>query len=167
MKQSPSPLSVLTGIALIVLPLVAWGFKFFSFGWMMFIVIFGPILVLILGYALQIVIAVQGFLIKGALFGGTGDAGGLRARIAAWASSIAFVLLGIFMPDGGDMYFGSTFQVWLGAYGPNADAVHAATDGLTGIVAFFAAVVWLAAFVWLAVEWILALSARRRARLAA
>jgi hypothetical protein len=66
------------------------------------------------------------------------------------------------MPDGGDAYFGSTFQVWLGAYGPNADAVHAATDGLNSVVATAAAALWLAAFAWLVVEWIVALVRRRR-----
>lgn len=158
MPSSRTPLSTLTGIALIVVPLLAWALKLPSFGWMMVFVIFGPILLLLAGYVLQIIIAAQGFLSKRQLFG----AARLRATIAAWLTSLGVLVLGVFMPDGGDMYFGSTFQVWLGAYGPDSDAVHAATDGLNSVVAVAAAFVWLAAFAWLTVEWIAALIRRRR-----
>lgn len=158
MPSSRTALSTLTGVALIVAPLLAWVLKSFSTGWMMVIIIFGPILLLLAGYALQIVIASQGFLSKRELFG----TARLRATIAAWLTSLGVLVLGVFMPDGGDMYFGSTFQVWLGAYGPNADAVHAATDGLNSVVATVAALAWIAGFVWLAVEWIVALIRRRR-----
>ncbi|WP_053385355.1 hypothetical protein [Leucobacter celer] len=158
MLSSRTPLSTLTGVALIVVPLLAWALKSFSTGWMVVIIILGPILVLLAGYALQIVIAAQGFFSKRELFG----AARLRATIAAWLTSLGVLVLGVFMPDGGDAYFGSTFQVWLGAYGPNADAVHAATDGLNSVVATAAAALWLAAFAWLVVEWIVALVRRRR-----
>ncbi|WP_449281857.1 hypothetical protein [Leucobacter sp.] len=158
MPSSRTPLSTLTGVALIVVPLLAWVLKSFSTGWMMVIIILGPILLLLAGYALQIVIASQGFFSKRELFGSAR----LRAMIAAWLTSLGVLLLGVFMPDGGDMYFGSTFQVWMGAYGPNADAVHAATDGLNSVVATAAALLWLAAFAWLVVEWIVALVRRRR-----
>jgi len=158
MPSSRTPLSTLTGIVLIVVPILAWALKLFSFGWMMLFVLFGPILVLLAGYALQIVIAAQGFLSKRELFGAAKP----RAMIAAWTTSLGVLVLGVFMPDGGDMYFGSTFQVWLGAYGPNSNAVHAATDGLNSVVATVAALVWIAGFVWLKVEWIVALIRRRR-----
>lgn len=163
MRQSRSRFDVITGIALIALPLVAWGFKLMSMGWMILIIIMGPILALLIGYVLQIVIASQGFLSARALFAGVGR----RPGIAAWATSVGIVLFGVFMPDGGDVGYGSTLQVWLGSYGPNAEAVHAATDGLNGVLAFASAAVWLGGFVWLVVEWIMALVRRRRARLGA
>lgn len=164
MESSRRPLSTATGIALIVLPLVAWGLKFFSFGWMMVIVLYGPIFALIAGYAVQIVIAVQGFI-------GTRDpiwrgAVRIRATVAAWATSIGAVLLGIFMPDGGDTGYGSTLQVWLGAYSDpeGASAMHEATDRLTEMLAQLSAAVWIAGFLWLLVEWVAGLVRRRRAR---
>src|SRR5690554_4626798 len=82
----------------------------------------GPIVILIIGYILQIVIAAQGFLSRRNLFGERAHA----ASVAAWISSIGVVLLGILLPDGGDSHYGSTLQVWLGAHGDNAAAVHAA-----------------------------------------
>ncbi|QBE49828.1 hypothetical protein [Leucobacter triazinivorans] len=159
MPSSRTPLSTLTGVALIVLPLLAWALKLFSFGWMMVFILFGPILLLIAGYVLQIVVAAQGFLSKRELF----RAAKPRATVAAWVTSLGVLALGVFMPDGGDMDYGSTFQVWAGAYGPNSEAVHAATDALNSVVATGAALLWIAGFVWLLVEWIAALIRRRRA----
>lgn len=69
----------ITGIALIVLPLVALGLKMFSFGWMMFFVIMGAIFVMAIGYTVQIFIAAQGFLSRKELLG----AALKRATIAA------------------------------------------------------------------------------------
>lgn len=166
MKSSRTPLSVLTGIALIVLPLVALALKCVSFGWMMVFLLFGPVIVLIAGYALQIVIAAQGFLSRrDPIWGSRAQ---VRAIIAAWATSIAVVIAAVFMPDGGDSTYGSTFQVWLsgGEASGGSAALHAATDDLTAIVASIAALVWVGAFVWLFVEWVAGLS-RRRARRAA
>lgn len=169
MQSTRTPFAIVTGIALIVLPLVAFALKGVSTGWLMVIILFGPIIGLFLGYALQIVIAAQGFLAKRPLFsesiGATGAAlaaapNARRATLAAWTGLIGILLLGVFMPDGGDAYFGSTFQLWLGAYGPNADAVHAVTDALNGVLAWIAAVLWLGGFVWLVVEWFIGL--RRR-----
>jgi len=156
--------SRLTGIALIVLPLVALGLKMFSFGWMMVFVIFGPIFVMLIGYILQIIIAAQGFLSAKAkpLFD---RARAKRATIASWVSLIGIVLLGVFMPDGGDTGWGSTLQVWLGAYGENGDAVHNATDTLTTLLAFVCAFAWVAGWVWLVVEWVGAFAARRKQQL--
>lgn len=149
---------MLTGVALIVVPLLAWAMKFFSFGWMVVIIIFGPILVLLAGYAMQIVMAAQGFLSKRELFGPAR----LRATIAAWLTSFGVLALGIFMPDGGDSDYGSTLQVWLGVYGPNSEAVHAATDDLTAFLALIAGVVWVGGFIWLFIEWAVGLGRRRR-----
>ncbi|MFA5608022.1 MAG: hypothetical protein WDA07_12660 [Leucobacter sp.] len=151
---------ILVGVVLIVAPLLAVVLKSFSFGWMIVFLLFGPIFLLIAGYALQIVIAIHSFMSKKHLHGTHLR----RASIAAWVTSVGIVVLGIFMPDGGDMYWGSTFQAWLGAYGPNADAVHAATDGWSDWVAVVAVAVWLVGYVWLLVEWVVALVQRSRAK---
>ena len=156
------PFSKTIGTLLIVAPLLGIAFKMFSFGWMMFFVIFGPIFIMVAGYIVQIIIAAQGFFSTRDLFG----AGAKRAAIAALTTSIGIVLLGIFMQDGGDVGYGSTLQVWLGSYGEHADAVHAATDGLTDVVAILAAVAWVGGFLWLFAEWIFALGRRRRRKLA-
>ena len=158
MQTSRTPFDVLTGIVLIVGPLVAVALKSFSFGWLMVMLMFGPIFVLIAGYIVQVIIAIQGFLVRRDLFGRARK----RATIAAWVTTLAFVTVGIFFPDGGDSGYGSTFQTWLGAYGPNADAVHAATDSWSDAVGLIAALIWIAAFVWLFVEWVRALVLRRR-----
>jgi len=152
---------LVTGLALIVLPILAVILKFFSFGWMMFFVIYGPIVLMVGGYILQVVIAAQGFLARRPLW--TGGAR-TRAVIAAWSTSVAVVLVGIFMPDGGDTGYGSTFQVWLGAYsgGPHVEAMHDATDGLSAAISYAAGVVWVLAFFWLVIEWIIGLTVRSR-----
>lgn len=161
MNASTTTSSRLTGIALIVLPLIALGLKMFSFGWMMVFVIFGPIFVMLIGYVVQIVIAAQGFLSRKDLLG----AAKKRATIAAWTSLVGFLVLGMAMPDGGDTGWGSTLQVWLGSYGENAEAVHAATDTLTYALTYVAAAAWVIGWVWLTVEWIGAYARRRKQQL--
>ncbi len=161
MSASSTQISRITGIALIVLPLVALGLKMLSFGWMMLFVIFGPIFVMAIAYVLQIFIAAQGFFSKKDLFGPARK----RATIAAWTSLIGFLVLGLTMPDGGDGVWGSTLQVWLGAYGENGDAVHAATDGLTTVLAYVSGVAWVVGWLWLAVEWVGAHAQRRKRQL--
>lgn len=91
MASSRSPLATITGIALIVLPLLALGLKMFSFGWYMVMLMFGPGLVLIIGYALQLVIAIHGFLSRRSPILTTAVRG--RATAAAWVTSIAVVVL--------------------------------------------------------------------------
>lgn len=162
MNSRPSASARITGIALIVLPLVALLLKTFSFGWMMVFIIFGPIFVMVIGYVLQVIAATQGFLSKKGLF----DATRLkRATIAAWVSLAGALVLGITMPDGGDSDWGSTLQVWLGVYGENSEAVHAATDGLTAVLSYISAIAWVVGWIWLMVEWIGAFAARRRQQL--
>lgn len=164
MEPSRSPFTILTGIALIVLPLLALGLKLFSFGWMMVFLLFGPVLVLAAGYVLQLVIAAQGFLRRGGPI--REPRARIRANAAAWTTSLGIVALGVFMPDGGDTGYGSTLQVWLGAYGSSdgATAMHEATDGLTEALAWIAAAAWIGGFVWLFVEWVIGLAERRRLR---
>ena len=96
MNSRPSASARITGIALIVLPLIALLLKTFSFGWMMVFIIFGPIFVMVIGYVLQVIAAAQGFLSKKGLF----DAARLkRATIAAWVSLAGALVLGITMPE--------------------------------------------------------------------
>lgn len=162
MQTHPPTSARITGIALIVLPLIALLLKTFSFGWTMVFIIFGPIFIMAIGYVLQIIIAAQGFLSKKGLFE---PARLKRAKIAAWLSLAGALVLGITMPDGGDTGWGSTLQVWLGVYGENGEAVHAATDGLTTVLSYLAAIAWVVGWIWLAVEWIGAFAARRRQQL--
>lgn len=160
--EDPSPrrLARITGVALIILPLVALGLKMFSFGWLMVMLMFGPVLVMLVGYIVQIIISVQGFLSKRELFGAARQ----RATWSAWITLIGLLLLSLFVPDGGDNGYGSTVQVWLGAYGSSADAVHAATDTLTDVMTFLALAAWVVGFAWLVIEWIAALVRRGAAR---
>ena len=159
MRPSAARRPFITGIALIIAPLLGLGLKMLSFGWAMVFVIFSGIaFVLAIGYVVQIVIAAQGFLSKRALFNG----GPRRAFIAAWLSIAGVIMMGLFMTDGGDMEWGSTLQIWLGAHGENSDAVHAATGTLTQVLTFLSLAIWLAGWVWLVVEWILGLVRRRR-----
>lgn len=160
--------TIATGVLLLIAPLIAIALKLLSFGWMMVLIMMGPALLLIAGYVVQAVIAVQGFLSKRALFGGPG--GGVpvpargRAAVAAWITSIGVMATAILTPDGSDSGYGSTLQLWLGSYGPDADAVHEATDTLNDTLFFIAAAVWVLGFVWQFVAWIMALVQRRRER---
>lgn len=163
MRTASRPLLITTGIALIVMPFLAIALKFISFGWMLVMLMFGPVLVLLIGYVLQVVIAVQGFSLPRGAF--SSAPGARRGVIAAWVSLIGLMLFAIFMPDGGDIGYGSTLQVWLGAYTlEDPTAMHDATDTLTGVLAMVAAVVWIGSYLWLVVEWIIALAQRRRLR---
>lgn len=163
-SQASSVGVTIAGIALIVAPLIALGLKFFSFGWMMVMLMFGPVFVLLAGYIFQIVIAAQGYLMPRSPVRVTSVR--RRAVTAAWLTSAGIMLLGIFMPDGGDSGYGSTLQVWLGAYsyGDGVDAMHAATDGLNDILALVAALLWLGGYVWMIVEWAIGIAQRRRLR---
>ncbi len=152
------PSRTVTGVALIVAPLVGVGLKMVSAGWTLMFLMFGPIIVLVAGYIVQVVIAAQGFLGKQDLFGDARD----RATTAAWATSVSSVLVGVFFPDGTDGGYGSTFQKWLGSYGPNGDAVHAATDAWSEWLAIGLTAIWVVSYVWLFVEWVVA-SRRRKA----
>ncbi len=161
MTRRPSALAILTGVALVLLPFIGLGFKLVSAGWLLIALLYG-LAFLGLGTLLQIVIAATGFFWPGGPVQSTSVR--LRATIAAWATSIAWVLLCVFIEDTGDTDYGSTFQVWLGVYGDDGDSVHAATDGLTSVVAVIAGIVWIAAFLWLVIEWIVGWVLRGRAR---
>lgn len=165
MTSSRTPFTVVTGIALILLPFLGLVFKFLSMGWMALVVIaVAP--ALLLGYGLQIVIAAQGFLSSRALFSPSSadTQASRRGTIAAWVTSAGVLTLGLFLTDLDDVSYGSTVQRWLGSYGPNREAVHAATDTINDAIALVAAIAWLLGFVWLVTEWIIALVKRKKAR---
>lgn len=148
------------GIALIALPVVAFGVKLFSFGWLMFVLI-AVGLFLFAGYVLQVVIAATAFIPANGAARVT--SGGGRAIVAAWLTSVAVVLAAFFLVDGGDTAesVGSTFMFAFGLGGSTA-----AGEVSTVLFLVFAAV-WLLAWVWLVVEWIVALVAKRSAARAA
>ena len=165
MPRSRSPLLVLTGIVLIVAPVIAVVLKCVSFGWMMVFLLFGPIYLFAAGYAVQVVIACQRcFAPRDPLV--DQPAARLRIVCAAWLTSIGVILLGVFLPDGGDSTYGSTFQVLLGANDRFADrdALHAATDTLTASIAVLATAAWGWGYIWLFIEWIIWRSMRKRTR---
>jgi len=152
MRPRPSATAILTGVALIVLPLLGVLLKLFSVGWILVVIIVSALipLLLILGYALQVVIAATGFFsVRGPI---QSTPVRRRATIAAWTTSIAWVVACVFLVDGGDVDQGSTFQVWFGLT-EDLSGGHTASD-VSSIVFLVAALVWLLAYVWLVVEWI-------------
>ncbi len=160
MDYTRSPMQAATGITLVVTPLMGAALKMLTAGWALVFLTFGPVIILVAGYVVQVIIASQGFLASSDLFGVARP----RATAAAWITSVAVVGVGVFFPDGTDAGYGSTFQEWLGAYGPNAQVVHAATDAWSDWVGIVFAAVWVISYIWLFVEWILALRVRKSAR---
>ena len=148
---------IATGIALIVAPLIGFGLKMVSAGYLVFFAIYGPVVILVVGYIIQVIIAWQGFLSGSRLFGASIG----RATAAAWVTSVAAIATGLFLSDGTDAGYGSTVQKWMGSYGPNAQAVHQATDGWSDWLGAIVTIIWVASYIWLFVEWILALRVRR------
>jgi len=145
------------GIALIVAPILALVVKSFSFGWMMalLLMLVIPVLLLVLGYALQLVIALGSLLRhRGALRHAANTS---RAVSAAWVTSIGAVLTALLMYDGGDQTAGSTLTLMLGM------ASDGQAESVSGVVTLVTGAVWLGGWVWLVVEWLIALAQRRRA----
>jgi len=151
--------ATLTGLALLILPALALLLKLGSLGWMVF-ALFVTAPLWILGYAVQVAVAISGyFSTRGALRDGPAATRGL---VYSWATSIAVVCVGFFLVDGGDSGdWGSTFMLWTGLAGDSG-----AADVSTAIF-MLAVFVWLVTWVCLVVEWILALVRRRRASRAA
>ena len=145
--------ALIAGIALIVLPLIGAAFKVFWPGWMLLVIFFfSPLL--LLGYALQIVIAGNVFLRRHSRL--QGNPRRRPTLWAAWLTSIGVVVTGLFFVDGGDSSWGSAFMYLVGA--PSNDAVAA----LSSVLAWIGGVAWIGGWGWLVVEWIRTLSGRRR-----
>jgi len=147
----------IAGIALIVGPIVAAAIKFASFGWLMILwiwMLYPPVL-LLLGWALQIVIASTGYFGRRAPFALHGRS---RAVAAAWTTIAGLLLIAFFLVDGADTSWGSTFMYLTGT----------ASDDTAGAVsttiATIALVPWLGGWLWLLAEWIVALVRRARVR---
>ena len=157
--DSPRPVAdravAIAGVVLIVAPLLAAVVKFFSFGWLFFIIL-GALLVIVPGYVLQVVIAISAFLRgRGAVRVAPGRS---RAIAAAWLTSVGVVLTGFFLVDGGDMSWGSTFMY---LFGMDSDP---SAESISHVFFWISSSAWVLGWVWLVVEWILAMVARRRSR---
>lgn len=147
------PAAVAAGVALIALPLVALIVKFITPGWFLFFVFLYGIF-LLLGYAVQIAIAVTGMFTARAAF--VTAPGGIRGIVAAWCTSIAGVLVPFFLVDGGDSGESASPFTLLTGLGSVDGA-----DDVSMILCYVSGLVWLATWAWLVVEWIVALIRRR------
>lgn len=122
-------------------------------GWMMFAAFLAGIPLLI-GYALQIVIAINGMFAARGVFTREPDAG--RGILAAWLTSAGVVLVASLIVDGGDDgTYGSLLTEMLGI------SSTAGGSDLSMTLVVPAALLWLGGWLWLLVEWI-ALRARSR-----
>lgn len=141
-------------IALIVLPLVGLAIKLAWPGWMLFFVMMvSP--VLLIGYVVQIIIAITGFLTRRAVF--RTSAGRTRALTAAWLSAVGIVATAFFFVDGGDTEWGSAFMYTVGGVSSSE------LGNVSSAVSYVFGIVWIGGWVWLLIEWISALMVRRRA----
>ena len=127
-------------------------------GWMMFVIILGAI-PLLLGYALQIVVAANGMFRERGVFNTA--PGAQRGIIAAWISSAGILLAAFFLVDGGDDgTYGSAFTELVGS------SSTASGEALSTALMIPAALAWLAGWAWLVIEWIALLVRARRQRAA-
>jgi len=148
----------IAGLALIIVPLLAVAVKFASFGWFMVIALwtlYVPVLLLI-GWAMQIVIASTAFFGRRSLL--AGRRGATRAITAAWLTSAGVLLVALFFVDGGDTSWGSTFMYWTGTASD-----HGVGDVST-VLSWIAVIPWIGGWLWLLVEWIVAIVQRGRER---
>lgn len=148
--------AIAAGLALILLPVAAVVLKLAVFpGWMMIIAIWSSPLLLI-GYALQIVIAGNGFLRERGVFRRSPH--GARAAIAAWLTSVGIFAVAFFLVDGGDDgTYGSAFTQLLGTSSTGEG------EQVSMVLCLIAAFVWLLGWLWLLLEWVVQLVQLRRA----
>ena len=154
MTESRPGNAIAAGIALILAPIIALVIKAGVFpGWMLFIIVMASI-PLLLGYALQIVVAANGMLRTRGVF--RTMPGRQRGIIAAWITSIGVLFVGVFLVDGGDDgTYGSAFTELLGT---------SSTPGgeqLSTMLMLASALLWIGGWLWLVVEWIVLLAQRR------
>lgn len=147
---------IAAALALIVLPLIALVLKGLVYpGWMMVIIVWTG-LPLALGYALQLILAIVSMLRQRGAF--NRGRGARRGLIAAWVTSVSFLIAMFFLVDGGDDgSYGSAFTELVG--------MSSTSDGerLSMSILPVFAVVWLAGWVWLMIEWIVLTSQARKA----
>ena len=141
-----------TGVAIIVLPIIALAVKFITPGWMLVILFYAGI-ILGAAYVFLVVMAATGLFGRRAAFAFVSPT---RARIAGLGHGISVVAFMFFLVDGGDNDdWSSPFITVLGL---DRDAFADLTGGLAG-VAFFLAIGF---YVWFIVEWAMALRVKRR-----
>lgn len=139
---------VVTGVLLLVLPIVALGVKFIVPGLLMMVVLYGGIL---LGgaYVLWAVMVASGFFGRRAAFS---FVNARRARIAGWVHGATLVLFPFFLSDGSDSAWRSPFMLLAPSVTADASDVLAAAAGMVA----------MASYVWFFVEWVLAVRVKRR-----
>lgn len=153
----PKGAFIAAGIALIVAPWLGWAIHLPTFGWMVVILFYTlfTIPVLILGYVIQVVLGSLGFFGRRPIFAALAQS--WRPLTAAWVSSIAIIVVGFTLVDGGDTGgAGSTAMRWFGLMDDRA------ASGVSSVIMLGAIALWLAGWLWLVVEWIVALVVRRR-----
>ena len=153
------PLTI-AGLALLIVPLIAAGLKFASFGWLMVFALWSiwPPALLILGWIVQIVVASTGYFGRRGLFARHATR---RAVVIAWVTSIGALLVAFFFVDGADTTWGSTFMYWTGTGGDDT------LGAVSSTIATIALVPWIGGWLWLVVEWIIAIVVRGREHRAA
>ena len=144
--------NTVTGVGMIVLPLIAIAVKFITPGWMLLILLYAGI-ALAAFYVFLVVMAASGFFGRRAAFSFVNPT---RARIAGWGHGLSVVLFMFFLVDGGDNDDWSS--PFITVFGLDRDAFAGVTETLTGVF-FFAAIGF---YLWLVVEWVLALRVKRR-----
>lgn len=163
-RPLPRAVAIVFGALLVVAPPLGFALKVLSAGWVLIVTLFvSPLL--LLGYLLQLAIAITALLLPRALW----VTQGRRRPLVAGAVTAAGVLaVGFFLLDYDDSGAGySVFTdlvVGHGAIttgGGLTDAVAAAEDASNALAAL-GAVLWIGGWVWLVSEWGVALRARSR-----
>jgi hypothetical protein len=146
LTPSRRPALVVAGVATIILPIVGVLVKSPSNGWLAALA--WPVVGLLLPvYAMQIVIASTGLVTRRVAMPA-------RGIVAAWLTSLAWVLAMFFLPDFNDTTFGSTFMYVLGLTGNER-----ANDLSRTLSLVFVGLSGLSGF-WLFSEWAYAIAAR-------
>lgn len=144
--------SVLAGLAIILLPVIALAVKFITPGWMLVILFYAGILLGAL-YVFLVVMAASGFFGRRAAFSFVANR---RGRVAGITHGLGVLLFMAAIPDGGDD--GSWSSPIIAVLGLDTESFGSATEALA-TVGFVVAV---AGYLWFLVEWILALRVKRR-----
>lgn len=144
--------NIVTGVAVIALPIVSIAVKLITPGWMLLILFYAGIL-LGAGYVFLVVMAASGFFGQRAAFAFVAP---VRGRIAGWGHGISVLLFMFFLADGGDD--GDWSSPFITVFGLDRDLYGDLTGVLTA-VCFFAA---LGFYVWFLLEWIIAVRAKRK-----
>lgn len=136
------------GLALILAPLLAIILKFtVEPGWLIVVLFFAAV-PLLLGYALQVVLAATGMFRARGVFNTV--PGARRGTVAAWITSISVFLSAFFIMDGGYSFdSGSAFTLlFLG------ESATPTSEELSMSLAVVFGLSWLLSWGWLMVEWI-------------